>query len=95
MEVSKEELQQMISEAVKKEVDEKKSSRSAAWNGLRKEINDYIGNIDQEKIRPWSLKDAINAVIRYKLQIRNVSSIDETNVDQARQVFEEMKRILD
>ena len=40
MEVSKEELQQMISEAVKKEVDEKKSSRSAAWNGLRKEIND-------------------------------------------------------
>ena len=72
-----------------------KSSRSGEWQALRKEIREYVNSLDGKKVgREWSLTDAINTVIRFHVNVKNVSQIDETNIDEARKTFEALKKII-
>ncbi|MSE20890.1 hypothetical protein GKC44_06435 [Lactobacillus parabuchneri] len=72
-----------------------KSRRSGEWQKLRKEINEYVNSLDGKTAgRTWALIDAINTVIRFHVNIRNVNQINETNIDEARKTFEALKKIV-
>lgn len=72
-----------------------KSSRSGEWQALRKEISGYVNSLTGMKVgRLTSLNDAIGTVIRFHVNIRNVSQIDGTNIDEARKTFEALKKII-
>lgn len=95
MEITEEQLEALI--------DRKLSERAAinirnmAWKNLREEIDTFC----EERVktnelakRSGSLRDAISTLIRFNVDCRNVSSINDEQAEKARQLFEAIKNFI-
>ncbi|WP_268914049.1 hypothetical protein [Lentilactobacillus sp. SPB1-3] len=69
----------------------------SVWPGLKDEIRIYClskDDSDINNVKAYSLQTAIYTIIRFSLGISNVSSINQSNIDDARKVFEELKGVI-
>ncbi len=89
-------------EQLKKENNELKAQiertkNISVWPGLKEDIRIYClskDDSDQNNVKAYSLQTAIYTIIRFSLGISNVSSINQSNIDDARKVFEALKTVI-
>ncbi|PWG00981.1 hypothetical protein [Levilactobacillus bambusae] len=66
------------------------SQKIPVWPVLREEIRQYCLGKDKS----WPLQNAIYTVLRYNLNLPNINGINSTNIDQARETFEMLKKLI-
>ncbi|WP_282803842.1 hypothetical protein [Secundilactobacillus kimchicus] len=73
--------------------DAPKPKRPHEWAELSQDIESHLkDNFDNPGT--YYIKNAFSTILRYKLGLKNVYQINSLNIDQARQILEELKRII-
>ncbi|MGN5468075.1 hypothetical protein M1857_01150 [Lactiplantibacillus plantarum] len=95
MEVTQEQLHEMVQLEVNAAIAAKSLSgvkaRNIAWMELKNDISKFVNEKYGKNPKAYSLSDAIKTIIRFRLGVANVYQINETNIDEARQIFELLK----
>lgn len=98
MEITKEQLDQLIDQKVNEKVESmvNKPKRPLEWAKLSQEIQEYTKRKYDHGHQTESYKviGAINTILRFHLGIKNVYQISELNIDEARKAFEVLKTII-
>ena len=98
MEVT-EEQEEQLNRLVDKAVENKlatmanKPKRPREWAELSQDIESHLkDNFDNPGT--YYIKNAFSTILRYKLGLKNVYQINSLNIDQAREVLAELKKII-
>lgn len=92
MEITEAELDALIDRKLSEK--KKANARNPKWYELKEEISDYVdkrASKNKSATKAWALRDAINGIIRFKVDCRNVSSMNDEQVEEARRIFQLLK----
>lgn len=95
MEVTEEQLQQMIQVQVKKAVaDSHPGNIPGELAAFKKEITDFAKQVSEETpVRYDSLSQAFNSIIRTKLKLKRINDLPVSQIDEAKEIFDSIKRV--
>ncbi|AUI78161.1 MULTISPECIES: hypothetical protein [Lactiplantibacillus] len=96
MEVTQEQLHEMVQSEVNAAIAAKslapvKARRNIAWMELKNDISKFVNEKYGKNPKAYSLSDAVKTIIRFHLGVSNVYQINESNIDEARRIFELLK----
>lgn len=95
MEVTQEQLEQMVQEQVRKAVaDNHPGNVPTKLATFKKEVTDFAKQISEETpVRYDSLSQAFNSIIRTKLQLKRINDLPISKIEEAQKIFESIKAI--
>lgn len=95
MEVTQEQLHEMVQSEVNAATAAKSlapvKARNTAWMELENDILKFVNGKYGKNPKAYSLSDAVKTIIKFHLGVANVYQINETNIDEARRIFELIK----
>lgn len=95
MEVTQEQLHEMVQSEVNAAIAAKSlapvKARNTAWMVLKNDISKFVNEKYGKNPKAYSLSDAVKTIIRFHLGVSNVYQINESNIDEARRIFELLK----
>lgn len=95
MEVTQEQLEQMVQEQVRKAVaDNHLGNVPTELATFKKEITDFAKQISEETpVRYDSLSQAFNSIIRTKLRLKRINDLPISKIEEAQKIFESIKAV--
>lgn len=95
MEITQEQLHEMVQSEVNAAIAAKSlapvKARNTAWMELKNDISKFVNEKYGKNPKAYSLSDAVKTIIRFHLGVSNVYQINESNIDEARRIFELLK----
>ncbi|MDO7805270.1 hypothetical protein Q7Q91_09805 [Lactiplantibacillus pentosus] len=95
MEVTQEQLHEMVQSEVNAAIAAKSlvpvKAKNTAWMELKNDISKFVNEKYGKNPKAYSLSDAVKTIIRFHLGVSNVYQINESNIDEARRIFELLK----
>lgn len=95
MEVTQEQLEQMVQEQVRKAVaDNHLGNVPTELATFKKEVTDFAKQISEETpVRYDSLSQAFNSIIRTKLRLKRINDLPISKIEEAQKIFESIKAV--
>lgn len=95
MEVTQEQLEQMVQEQVRKAVaDNHPGNVPTELATFKKEITDFAKQISEETpVRYDALSQAFNNIIRTKLRLKRINDLPISKIEEAQKIFESIKAV--
>ncbi|AXH04291.1 hypothetical protein [Lactiplantibacillus plantarum] len=95
MEVTQEQLHEMVQLEVNAAIAAKSlapsKTRNTAWMELKNYISKFVNEKYGKNPKAYSMSDAVKTIIRFRLDVPNVYQINESNIDEAHRIFELLK----